>query len=55
MVKMVSRKESETLLLEETESYIREMLSSRKLQKTLEQYISEILKKRAVTYCFQVL
>lgn len=55
VVKMVSRKESETLLLEETESYIREMLSSRKLQKTLEQYISEILKKRAVTYCFQVL
>lgn len=55
IVKMISRQESALIPFEETESYIREMLSSRKLQKTLEQYIREILSKTPVTYCFQVL
>lgn len=55
VVKMVSRKEPEAIPQAETASYIREMLSSRKLQKTLEQYIREILAKNPVTYFFQVL
>jgi len=55
IVKMLSRKEPSAIPLEETASYIREMLSSRKLQRTLEQYIREILAKKPVTYFFQVL
>ena len=55
IVKMVSRKEPVLLSMEETASYIREILSSRKLQQTLEQYMREILTQKPVTYCFQVL
>ena len=54
IVKVQSRKESTCLPLTEVQPYIREMLSSRKLKETLEQYIREILAKTPVIYNFQV-